>query len=233
MKRILNVLTLLALLAGFARAQVGLSGGVDFASKYLWRGYEVTDSPVAQPTLDMALGNSGFSVNFWGSFALSDRGQYGIADEFDVTLTYGRELAHHAYHLNLGVIYYTFPNQDNFSLGDHTTPEVFASLGFANLPFTPHVAFYYDLNLGDGWFAAVGGEKEFHVASQPFVFATHLGYNQNQFGAEAGFRELLFSLGSELAVGDFSVTPSINAELAPEHSMTEVHHWFVVLSVSR
>ena len=220
------------LLGGFAHAQVTVSGGVDFASKYLWRGYNLVNGPVLQPSADISFGESGFAVNIWASAALQDRGINGAADEFDVTLAYGKEV-NDAYSVSAGLIYYSFPNQDSFSFSDHTTPELFASLGLSKVPFSPSVSFYYDLNLGDGWFAGFSAEQSFKIAEQPLNFGANLGYNQNQFGADAGFKALALSLGSDFKVGDFSVSPALNAAFAPEKSMTDVNHWFFTLSVSR
>ena len=48
---------------------------VDLVSRYVWRGFDLLpdNHPAIQPSLTIDLGESGFSLNVWSSFALAQR----------------------------------------------------------------------------------------------------------------------------------------------------------------
>ncbi|MBN2842799.1 MAG: hypothetical protein JXM68_06895, partial [Sedimentisphaerales bacterium] len=65
------------------------SVGVDYTSKYVWRGFELFGSKGAiQPSVDMSLlGDSGLGLNVWGSMPMGSG--YEAFTELDYTLSYG------------------------------------------------------------------------------------------------------------------------------------------------
>ncbi|MDP3314424.1 hypothetical protein [Lutibacter sp.] len=79
--------------------------GVDFASRYVWRGLEFSDSPAIQPYAEYSLGN--FSLGAWASY---ETGGQVVGQEFDLYASYAFGA------VTLGFIDYSFP-VDGFSDG--------------------------------------------------------------------------------------------------------------------
>ncbi|NLP58941.1 hypothetical protein [Lutibacter sp. B1] len=79
--------------------------GVDFASRYVWRGLEFSDSPVLQPYAEFATGN--FTLGIWASY---ETGGQVVGQEFDFYAGYSFGA------VSLGFTDYSFP-VDGFSDG--------------------------------------------------------------------------------------------------------------------
>ena len=65
-------------------AQVSVSGGADFVSRYLWRGLELESTFSIQPGLTLSSGD--FEIGFWGSYPFTNT-QSG-SEELDLYLGY-------------------------------------------------------------------------------------------------------------------------------------------------
>lgn len=79
--------------------------GVDFASRYVWRGLEFSDSPVVQPYVELTSGN--FTIGAWASY---ETGGQVVGQELDLYASYAFGP------VSLGFIDYSFP-VDGFSDG--------------------------------------------------------------------------------------------------------------------
>ena len=78
MKKIVAVFAILAglNLGGMGQAQeISVDASIDALSGYIWRGgvLGADDKAVLQPSLTLGFGESGFSVNVWGSFFVQSR----------------------------------------------------------------------------------------------------------------------------------------------------------------
>ena len=117
-KAILLTAVILLTTAGFAQAQEGeLSGTVDvsYVSKWIWRGFDMIDDKAAvQPSVDLDLFGTGFSLNVLASYA----GSSGTSDvstvnmtRYDYTLAYSCTLFEgetYATDVRANFIYYDF-----------------------------------------------------------------------------------------------------------------------------
>lgn len=89
------VMTLMGLFTSSfkASAQVDVSVGADFMSRYVWRGTDFGGSPSIQPYLEMSAGN--FVLGAWGAYTTNMPGAqeadlyagYSFGDVFGLTLT--------------------------------------------------------------------------------------------------------------------------------------------------
>lgn len=79
--------------------------GVDFASRYVWRGIEFSDSPVVQPYAELTSGN--FTLGAWASY---ETGGQVVGQELDLYASYAFGP------VSVGFIDYSFP-VDGFSDG--------------------------------------------------------------------------------------------------------------------
>jgi uncharacterized protein (TIGR02001 family) len=109
-------------------AEISAEIGMDYASKYVWRGQPVNDEPVLQPSVTLSAG--GFSLNVWGSVDLTNfgdesgaySGRESVFQEVDYTLSYGMDLD--SVSVEAGYIYYDFPGS-----GASGTAEVYMGVG--------------------------------------------------------------------------------------------------------
>jgi hypothetical protein len=104
------------------------------------------DQPVAQGGVTVTH-DAGVYANVWGNYSLSDdyTGVDGL-NEVDYTAGYGGTLGVVDY--DMGYIYYSFPNTDYES-----TSEVYAGLALNNLPVTPSIYTYYDVDEVNGFYS--------------------------------------------------------------------------------
>ncbi len=189
-----------------AKAQV--SGSAAFVTKYIWRGYNLVDGPAIQPSLDFGFGDSGFSANVWYSAGLSDRDISSAADELDFTLDYSASFVNGA-GLSLGLIYYTFPNQDDFEFDDHTTQEVYVAFTPGVPYLAPTLTLYRDFNLGDDWYATFGIDQSVEAGEGSIGASAVLGYNNGQFSANSGLSHIELSVYAAIPAGVVDISPSV------------------------
>ena len=89
-----KTVTILAVLLGLAVSgpsyaqgtNISVEASVDALSGYIWRGgvLGADDKAVVQPSLTFGFGDSGFSLNIWGSFFVQSRTATEGADELDM-----------------------------------------------------------------------------------------------------------------------------------------------------
>lgn len=228
--KIALIITILLLTGLPVRSQVSVSGSAAFVTKYIWRGYNIVDDPTIQPSLDFGFGESGFSANVWYSAGLSDRDKNGAADELDFTLDYSTSFPNGA-SLSLGIIYYTFPNQDDFDFGDHSTPEIYAAFSPGVPYLSPTLTLYYDFNLGDDLYATIGIDHSIDAVFGSVGTSTLLAYNNGQFGAESGLSHLEYSVFAAISAGPVEIAPSVTFVALFEDTVNPDNEFFFSMNV--
>ncbi|MHC4567267.1 MAG: TorF family putative porin [Planctomycetota bacterium] len=126
MKRqgVLLVAVILLSVVGLVQAQedaMGVTLDATWVSKYLWRGFDQLDDKAAlQPSVDVDLFGSGFSVNVWASYPTSAGSSREVtapdgsrinATEYNYTLAYDAVICEgepHATEIRTQYIYYDF-----------------------------------------------------------------------------------------------------------------------------
>ncbi|SCA58820.1 Uncharacterized protein AB751O23_AQ_00140 [Chlamydiales bacterium SCGC AB-751-O23] len=128
-----------------------LSPSADMAiyNKYLWRGMNISNKVVAQPSLNLSY--SKFNFNIWGNLELTDvnEASYGKKSknkftEVDYSLAWGHSID--KFNLEGGIIHYRFPNT-----GSKPTSEIFASIT-ADTLLNPSYSLYWDIDAASGGF---------------------------------------------------------------------------------
>lgn len=123
-----------------------VEAGLTYSSKYVWRGLNVVDGSVAQPSLTM--GRGGFSVNLWSNLDLTDEnGQSGDLTEIDLTADYSGSWR--GLDWSVGAIYYTFPHGP----AGASTTELYAGLAAPAVPLSPALTVYKDVDEAGGAYA--------------------------------------------------------------------------------
>jgi hypothetical protein len=201
------LLLALLLLPAALPAQWGFQA--DLPSRFIWRGFDLLpeDNPSFQPSATFAFGDSGFSVNLWGSMALDDRGELGEWDEIDLTLAYAFAPAA-GLDAAAGFTNYGWWWADDFDWDGDTTQEVFASLRLAGAPLAPGLTVYYDFNLNTGLYATLDAGTAFKLSdSAELALNLALGYNSGFRIEGSGLSDATLSAALPVPVGRYKVTP--------------------------
>jgi len=224
------VLLLLVFLAGAALPLTGAVGGqVDLVSRYVWRGFDLLpDNHAAiQPSLTVDLGRSGFSLNLWSSFALAQRDIFKYADEIDLTLSYEFAMPE-GWELSAGFTHYAFWFAEDFSFKDSTSQEVYVTAARTDLPLSPTLSLYYDVNLGSGLYVTLGGSHELKVSETiGMEMGGLIGFNSRQYIDKTGFSDIDLYVKVPLTLGKLTLTPSVNVMIPLMDEVNEdVEFWF-------
>lgn len=136
---------IMTFLAGAATADAEKTAGsaaVGVLTNYVWRGQNLGDDGVVQPTLGITYGS--FGMNFWSNYDMDTREN----NETDLTLNYSTSLDKLT--IDFGYIYYALDAAED-------TQEIYMTLSYDVL-LSPALAVYYDFDEGDGGFvvASVG-----------------------------------------------------------------------------
>ncbi len=186
----------------------GVEYQVDVASRYIWRGFDLNPNNklVLQPSLTYSFGGSGFAVNLWSSFSFERKEM----NEIDVTMSYDFKLPEN-YSLSIGFTHYGWYFNDGFKFKDHTTQEVYVSVGLPKLPLAPNLTVYYDFANGDGIYVLFGVGHSISLSEELNLdLSATLGYNGKQWIGESGFSDLNFNVSIPFKVGKVTISPFFN-----------------------
>lgn len=194
---------------------ITVDAGVDFYSKYVWRGMQLTDGPVLQPSVTVSA--YGLSLNVWSSFDVTDANEGNESEDYhlqelDYTLSYGFAPVE-GIDMEVGIIHYTFPG----TIFD-STEEAYASIGFSSIPLSPSITAYYDFDEVDdatedkGLYVSAGVEHTFDLSEKlGLTLAAALGwgndaYHEYYYGATpsdgSSLSDLLLTAGLSYALND-------------------------------
>lgn len=197
-----------------AQETPSLAVDVAYEGKYVWRGANLVDDPVVQPSA--AVSWMGLTASVWGNLETTDyTGHSGEFTEVDYTLDYS--LSRGALGLSLGAIYYEFPHTD----ADPTT-EVYVAVGLAAIA-SPTLTIYRDLDQVEGTYVslsvggtftdvvALGGEAQASLEVSAAVGHGSAAHNGAYYGeSSCGLTDL--SLRAALpfcAGGRWTVSPGV------------------------
>lgn len=129
-KKIITLFTLcLTLYTANAQEKASFDIGVDFASRYVWRGLEFSDSPVIQPYAEFASGN--FTLGAWASY---ETGGQVVGQEFDLYASYAIG------NFSIGFTDYAFPvdmaSDGYFEIKNHIGEATLSFNGSEELPIS-------------------------------------------------------------------------------------------------
>lgn len=137
-----------------ATAKIDWSFETSYYNKYVWRGVNLANEGVLQPSLTGSW--NGWTVNFWGNYELTDENTYygtstgkNRITEWDSTLS--RSFDFEGGTANVGITHFDFPNT-----GGASTTELFATFTFKQ-SFSPYISVAYDIDETDGFYAKFGG----------------------------------------------------------------------------
>ena len=198
----------------------GLSA--DYYSKYIWRGQNMDNKNVLQPTISASA--YGFTGSIWGNVDLTNRSATAPDNEwefseFDYTLDYTTVVPNVDWlNFSVGTIYYRFPN----TVFDPTT-EIYTGFSLNNIPLSPSFKWFRDVDEAKGSYFQFGVGQLFekvYVMNEKCYCGLQLGasygwansaYNSFYFGKDGGHsNDLTLSVGLCTQLYSWMVRPSIN-----------------------
>lgn len=175
------------------------SADVGLLSKYVWRGYALSDSSIViQPSI--SAGYKGFGLNLWGNL---DTDYYDIGKDFnetDLTLSYDKSFD--MVGLSLGYMYYGLEGEDS--------QELYAGLSLDTF-LAPTLTVYRDYDTFDSWYLLLGISHSFELTDE---LSLDLGGSISYYSYDdTDYSELhdgLLSASMTFPIGEyFSLTPSL------------------------
>jgi uncharacterized protein (TIGR02001 family) len=162
-----------------AQDDLKVSIGGKVVSDYVWRGQVINDDGALQPWAKVGI--SGFGLKVWGSMDLDDDPNDAQWEFTEVRVKGSYTIPISAYSLDVGGIYYNYPNTDIES-----TFEAFGKFTFSEVIFSPYVALYYDLDQIEGFYLRVGGSygqelETFNWKVDVWIAAGSSDYNEGYF----------------------------------------------------
>jgi hypothetical protein len=198
----------------------GLS--LDYYSKYIWRGQNIDDKSVLQPT--MSASAYGFTGSLWGNLDLTNKSKTAPDNawefsEFDWTLDYTSAIPGIDWLTgSVGVIYYRFPNTPF-----EPTTEIYGGLSLSDVPLTPSFKWYRDVDEVKGSYFQFGLGHTFEKLmewNEKCYCGLQLGvsygwansaYNNGYFGVDGGgSNDLTLTAGLPFCIDSWTVRPSLN-----------------------
>jgi hypothetical protein len=161
--------------------------GLDYASRYVWRGLEFSDSPALQPFAEYSSGN--FTMGLWASY---ETGGQVVGQEFDFYASYAIGA------VSLGFTDYAFPvdgsSDGYFMMKNHIGEATLSFDGVESFPLTLMVganiynddenSIYTELGIpfsigGMEMGAFVGGGNEIYSTDGDFAL-TNIGFSASK-----------------------------------------------------
>ncbi len=195
-KRSLKIIGLSLLAASFSPAanadELEFKATAEYLTKYIWRGQNVSDRSVFQPTV--SLYRDGLTGSFWGNMDLTGQNKHRMEFiELNFVLDYTASLPDmNGVNFSIGTIHYQFPNTSA-----RPTTEVYGGLSF-DLPLTPYVRWYRDVDEIDGSYYQFGIGQSI----DKIYMLTDKCYCGLSAGASVGYGSSSFNRGYSLASDD-------------------------------
>ncbi|MHC4759491.1 MAG: hypothetical protein ACYTE8_12615 [Planctomycetota bacterium] len=205
--------------SAFAQEELGIDLNFDFYSKYIWRGQNLVDGWVFQPSTSLSY--KGFTGLVWGNLDMTNDNRDSCEfTEVDLSLDYtGKCPGIDILNYSLGFIYYDFPDPG----GVDDTWELYWGLALDVL-LNPSVTVYHDVDEADGGAYVSTGVSHSFVnvieLSPDMPVGVDLSaswgwgnssYNKAYWGVnDSKSQDMALSAAFPIGLGNWTLAPSIN-----------------------
>jgi hypothetical protein len=199
-----------------ASEELSFDVSADYSGKYIWRGQNITDEEVFQPSINAVYG--GLTAGIWGNLETTGvNDESGEFTEWDFYFDYtGQITDFEGISYSVGTIYYHFPS----TVGD--TTEIYGGLGF-DLPLNPAITVYYDVDEVDGFYAAAsaGYSKDRIAELSPETpigmdISFNIGWGDEDYTSaywsvgDSEFQDLTIQIAFPMELQGWTVSPGLN-----------------------
>ena len=220
----------LLLCSSAAYSEIGIRTDFTLVSRYIWRGFDtISDNrPAIQPSYTLSFGKSGFALNLWSAFALADTDFI----ELDLITGYDRTVSDKLI-LSAGMGYFTFPSLPRWPDKNSTSPEAYMGITACSFPLSPALTFYYDFNLGDGFYGTFSLNQNLPVKGKILCPSFMIGYTTQyrKIGVDRGISDICFGLSMDFITKGVTFTPSVNYVIVPNHTINKGNEFWVGFSI--
>ncbi len=187
-----------------AQDEFGVTIGADLVSDYIWRGQVRNDDGAIQPWACLKVDS--FTAKVWGSLDLDDQPNDAQWEFTEVRFLGSYAIPIGSYTLDVGAIYYNYPNTESGN-----TFEVFGTFTFTGVIFDPYVSLYYDLDEVEGFYARVGGGYGQELETFNWALDVSLGLGSSDYN------DAYFGL-NELGLNDLRITFTVTVPFSEQFS---------------
>jgi hypothetical protein len=176
-------------------------------SKYIWRGYNLEDNMVIQPSL--TIGYKGFAANLWGNLNVDqDNLNNNSFNWYETDFTLSYDGAYEKLGYSIGYIYYDVDG--NGGADDNTTQEISVGLSY-DILLSPSITVYKDIDNFSGYYVNLGIGHSIPLTDK---YALDLGASAGYYNVDAtdysALHDGLLSASITIPVNDYlSVTPEV------------------------
>ena len=213
-----------------AYSRIGIQTDLTLVSRYIWRGFDtISDNrPAIQPSYTLSFGKSGFGLNLWSAFALADTDFI----ELDLIAGYDRAVSEELT-LSAGMGYFTFPSLPHWPDKNSTSPEAYLGMTACSFPLSPSLTFYYDFNLGDGFYGTFSLNHSLPIKGSILCPYFLIGYTTqyHKIGVDPGISDVCFGLSMDFFTKGVTFTPSVNYVVVPNHTINKENEFWVGFSI--
>jgi hypothetical protein len=250
-KGILLAVVVLLSVAGLLQAQdkLGVTLDTTYASKYIWRGFDLFDDKSAfQPSIDVDLFGSGFSFNLWSAQPTTGGNVNG--EEWDYTMTYANSFfdgERYKTDYSVSYVYYNFPDNPQ-NVGDaQEVNAVFSWPDLCPMGVVPHYALIRMWpSKGGGPAADLGGfihvfgfGYDFDVPGLPdqsMTFTWDMTYNDGtglgDGSVDHDWSHMVWGLSTAVDFGPGKFTPALYWQKSMDSSVNTEDEFWTTLSYS-
>ena len=179
---------------------------VGIYSKYIWRGFNLEDGMVIQPSL--TVGYKGFAANLWGNLNVDqDDTSSNSFNWFETDFTLSYDGAYEKLGYSIGYIYYDVDGDEDSPTG-YTTQEIYLGLSY-DILLNPSVTVYRDIADIPGYYVNLGIGHSFPITDK---YALDLGASAGYYNIDdySALHDGQLSASITVPVNEYlSVTPEI------------------------
>ena len=179
---------------------------IDWYTKYIWRGQNLADDGVFQPSGYVSIAE--FTASFWGNYMMTDT---KVWTERDYGLDYSKSLGFiepefEKVSVSFGYIYYEFPNLPS----GEDSQEVYGAVAVDTF-LSPSLAVYHDYDEGDGtYYEGSVGHSLPVIDPLTLNLSASIGYNDGQWDYDSSFSSALLGASVTFPLSDMlSFEPGI------------------------
>jgi len=196
----------------YADDKSGFELSTNYYGKYIWRGQNLNDDPVFQPSLSVSYGN--LTAEVWGSLETTNiNGNSGDFSEVDYSFDYSaafESIERLGY--SLGAIYYDFPGT-----ATEGTTELYFGLNI-DVPLRPSIKIYHDVDEAEGSYIQFGLSRSIEniIKGVGMDISAAMGwgsgsYNKYYWGTDKNeLQDLTLSVALPFEISGWTLSPSVN-----------------------
>lgn len=182
--------------------------GVDFASRYVWRGLGLSDSPVLQPWAELTTGN--LTLGVWASY---ETGGQVVGQEFDLYVSYAMGP------VAIGFTDYSFPvdgaSDGYFRIKNHIGEALISFDGVEKFPLTAVIAMNVYNDNNNSFYTEIG----YPFSIGKIELSAFVGAGNKIYTSHNDFTIINFGFGASKSIkitNDFSLGVSTSAIYNPD-----------------